>query len=273
MPFRRRFACLWCGRDWEVPSDEDLEGWAALCPDCLGKADQNGFLRDRLRTALRDRSAASAPAPTASSQPAAHDDWYLRRGRFSRGPLHDGPWGMELDEVTRWLDAIPLGGVIVELAAGSGWWSTLLAEKGELWIYDADGDALDAARKRLMAHGLLAHIHQQDPAAAADKRVDAVVASYVLGTARSEEQLAARIATVRGWLKPGGRFVFIEAQPAASDPIDGPAGRLWPRSPDALRRAIGEAGLVDAEIFHTQRAFVMGQALAPTPEGAARAPA
>lgn len=264
MPFRRSFACLWCGRDWEVRSDDDLEGWAALCPDCLGKADENGFLRDRLRTALRDRSVASTPATVAGSQPAAHDDWYLRRGRFSGGPLHDGPWGMELDEVTRWLDAIPLGGVIVELAAGSGWWSTLLAEKGELWIYDADGDALDAARKRLMAHGLLAHIHQQDPSAAADKQVDAVVATYLLSSTHGDAQLAARIATVRGWLKPGGRFAFIEAQPGVSEPIEGPAGSLWPRGPDTLRRALEDGGLVATTILQTQRAFVMGQAQAPT---------
>ena len=263
MPFRRRFACLWCGRDWEVRTDEDLEGWAALCPDCLGKADDNGFLRDRLRTALRDRSAAIAPPPPVSIEPPAHDDWYLRRGQFSRGPLHDGPWGMELDEVTRWLDAIPMGGVIVELAAGTGWWSTLLAEKGELWIYDADGDALDAARKRLMAHGLLAHIHQQEASAPADKQVDVVVASYLLGASPDEDHLAECITTVRGWLKPGGTFVFIEPQLAATDRIDGPAGPLCPRSAEALGRALEDCGLVLVEVGQTQRAFVMGRAQAP----------
>ena len=42
MPFRRRFDCLWCGQTWEARAESDLEGWAALCPECLGKADENG---------------------------------------------------------------------------------------------------------------------------------------------------------------------------------------------------------------------------------------
>ena len=174
MPFRRRFDCLWCGRTWGTRSDDDLEGWAALCPDCLAKADDNGFLRGRVRTALRDRSAAAERAP---GPPGDWEDWYLRRGRYARGPIHDGPWTMELDEVTRWVDGLTLGGVIVELGAGMGWWTGLLAEKGELWVYDSDGASLDAARTRLMAHGLLAHLHQRDPLATPDKQVDAVFAA------------------------------------------------------------------------------------------------
>ncbi len=226
MPFRHEFACLWCGQDWTVRSDDDLEGWAALCPDCLGKADDNGFLRSRLRTALRDRASAAMPGDAAAPPgpgrscrvPApnpiepAYDDWYLRRGRFSRGPLHDGPWSMELDEATRWLDGVPISGTIVELAAGTGWWSTLLAEKGELWAYDASGSALEAARQRLVAHGLLAHLHQRDPLLPADKQVDIVVSAYLLAGASTAVELRARVDIVRGWLKPGGTFVFLDAQ-------------------------------------------------------------
>jgi hypothetical protein len=61
--FRTSFACLWCGRTWRTRSASDLEGWAVLCPDCLGRAQENGFLRYRLRTALRERSRAEAGAP------------------------------------------------------------------------------------------------------------------------------------------------------------------------------------------------------------------
>lgn len=60
MVLRRRFACLWCGREWQVRSDADLEGWAALCPGCLAQAGDNGFLRLRLRRALRERASALA---------------------------------------------------------------------------------------------------------------------------------------------------------------------------------------------------------------------
>ena len=58
-----------------------------------------------------------------------YDDWYLRRGRYERGPIHDAAWNAELDTAGRWLDELPLRGRIVELAAGTGWWSPLLASR------------------------------------------------------------------------------------------------------------------------------------------------
>ena len=57
MPFRATFDCLWCGRPSAAASEADLTGWASLCVDCLERAQDNQFLRYRLRTALRERSA------------------------------------------------------------------------------------------------------------------------------------------------------------------------------------------------------------------------
>src|SRR5262249_11687765 len=152
MPFRDTFTCLWCGRRHTVRDPSDVEGWAQLCPDCVGRAGENGFLRFRLKAALAERSRAStkepsktAPAPSLRDEMVAYhaarapeyDDFSLRRGRYERGPLHDVAWQADLDTATRWLDAQPIRGQIVELAAGTGWWSPLLAQKGELWAYDA----------------------------------------------------------------------------------------------------------------------------------------
>ncbi|MFO7532647.1 MAG: class I SAM-dependent methyltransferase [Candidatus Limnocylindrales bacterium] len=272
MVFRRAFDCLWCGRAWEVRAAGDLEGWANLCPECLANADGNGFLRMRLRAALRDRAAAAATAvaPSAAAAPAAPaapgdwEDWYLRRGAFSRGPIHDGPWTMELEQVTQWLDQADRRGVIVELGAGMGWWTGLLAEQGELWLYDADGASLDAARARLLAHGLLAHLHQRDPLAPPDKAVDVVFAAYFLGRAESPEALRARLEVIRSWLRPTGAFLLVEARAAPDGvPIASPSGSLWPRDAGALRRAILDAGFASAEVQETRSAFVFGRALAP----------
>ncbi len=262
MALRRAFDCLWCGQPWKVRSDDDLEGWALLCSDCLGKADDNGFLRMRLRAALRER------ADAASSD--LWDDWYLRRGRFSLGPIHDGPWSMELEQVTRWLDGVVSGGVIVELGAGMGWWSGLLAEKGELWLYDDDGASLEAARGRLVAHGLLAHLHQRSPLAAADKTVDVVFTAYLLGAVNDAHALQTRLALLRSWLKPGGAFVFVEAKagpsapPVSLTPLSGPTGPLWPRDPESLSAALLDAGFSSVETGTTRSAFVYGRALAAT---------
>src|SRR5437867_6246059 len=71
MPFRESFDCLWCGRAWTTRSGADLEGWAGLCPDCLGRAQENPFLRFRLRTALAERGAGSAERKENDSPSAA----------------------------------------------------------------------------------------------------------------------------------------------------------------------------------------------------------
>ena len=152
------FDCLWCGRPTTTRSRDDLEGWAQLCPDCLGKAGDNGFLRFRLHrryasearrrpTRKRRRPGESPPqSPAAPPEDASprprprmveyyearapeYDDWYLRRGRYERGAIHDAAWNAELDAAGRWLDALPWAGEIVELAAGTGWWSPLLASQ------------------------------------------------------------------------------------------------------------------------------------------------
>lgn len=259
MPFRRRFDCLWCGRTWGTRSDDDLEGWAALCPECLSKADDNGFLRGRVRTALRDRAAA---AESTLGPHGDWEDWYLRRGRYARGPIHDGPWAMELDEVTRWVDGLGIAGTLVELGAGMGWWSGLLAEKGELWVYDSDGASLDAARTRLMAHGLLAHLHERDPLARPDKTVDVVFAAYLLGGAPSDETLDVRLQRITDWLKPGGSYVFVEAQGGGD--IDGPDGKLRTWDAEALGGHLVAQGFGPVEIGLTAGAFVYGEAITPS---------
>ncbi len=170
---------------------------------------------------------------------------------------------MELGQVTDWLDRSVSGGVIVELGAGMGWWTGLLAEKGELWLYDADGVSLEAARSRLLTHDLLAHLHQRDVLAAPDKAVDMVFAAYLLGGARTAPALEARLHAARSWLKPGGTFLFVEAQAGDDPSIDGPAGALWPRDAETLRRAILEAEFASVELGQTHGAFVFGRALAP----------
>jgi demethylmenaquinone methyltransferase/2-methoxy-6-polyprenyl-1,4-benzoquinol methylase len=292
---RATFDCLWCGRSWTTRSPDDLEGWAQLCPDCLGKAGENSFLRFRLRDAIVARGAASGekPAPATAELAPHHDslvdyyearageydDWYLRRGRYARGPIHDAAWNAELDGAGTWLDGLPIRGEIVELAAGTGWWSPLLASKGELSIYDAAPAPLDRARDRLLAHGLRAHIHVRDAWAEPDRPVDALFCGFWLShveRARTVEFLA----LARRWLKPGGVFAFIDSLP---DPQAGAADHPTPaddtsirrlddgreftivkvyREPAELEAALRDAGFATAQVATTGRFFVLGSATA-----------
>jgi SAM-dependent methyltransferase len=323
LPFLASFSCLWCGNAHTVRSPDDLEGWAQLCPDCVGKAGDNGFLRFRLRQALAERSAAArstgktaqtakavevadaaegsqvgttttTATPSPGVPPAAatatdpgrsmidyyearapeYDDWYLRRGRYARGAIHDAAWNAELDSAGRWLDGLPWSGEIVELAAGTGWWSPLLASRGELSLYDASPAALDRARERLVAHDLRAHLHVRDAWAEPDRAVDALFMGFWLSHV-PRERLADFLALAHRWLKPGGRLAAIDSLPDSSsgaadhaEPADDLAVRRLADgrefrivkvyyAPDDLAAALGAAGFDEIEVTTTGRFFVM----------------
>lgn len=59
MPYRATFDCLWCGTAHETRDPDALEGWAQLCPACVGRAGDNEFLRFRLKRAIEERAAAA----------------------------------------------------------------------------------------------------------------------------------------------------------------------------------------------------------------------
>jgi demethylmenaquinone methyltransferase/2-methoxy-6-polyprenyl-1,4-benzoquinol methylase len=294
VPYRPSFNCLWCGTAYVARGPDDIEGWAQLCPDCVAKAGDNGFLRFRLRDAITERGRAAVPAgvgPTAAdvgddelvayyeARAPEYDDWYLRRGRYERGPIHDAAWNAELDAAGRWLDGLPISGQIVELAAGTGWWSPLLAGKGELSIYDAADAPLDRARDRLLAHGLRAHIHTRDAWAEPDRAVDALFAGFWLSHV-SRDRLPEFLAITRRWLRDGGTFAFIDSlEDAQSGAADHPAptadrsirrlddGREFDivkvyYAPEELEAALRAAGFASAEVTTTGRFFLLGRATA-----------
>lgn len=304
MPFRARFDCLWCGAPHETRTPDDVEGWAQLCPDCVGRAGENGFLRYRLKSALAERAAtggghlAVADPPTAVAEQSAeavrsnpemvayyearapeYDDWYLRRGRYDHGPIENAVWQSELDRATLWLDTLVLGPVIVELAAGTGWWSPLLAQKGELWAFDAADAPLDRARSRLLAHRLRAHLHVRDAWAPPEREADSLFTGFWLSHVPRTD-LDAFLRVARGWLRPGATFAFIDSLP---DPRSGardhpsPAGDRSVRrladgrefeipkvfyEPRELETALLGAGFASAEVATTGRFFLLGRASA-----------
>jgi hypothetical protein len=277
---RERFTCLWCGSDWRTRGPDDLEGWAQLCPDCLASAGSNPFLRGRLRAGLEARGLGRAvheaaapkarlPAPAVPRGPvvqvasALPDDWFLRRGAFEQGAIHDTAWHAELDMVTRWLDGLPLAGRILESAAGVGFFSPLLAGKGELHASDPDAAALAIARRRLLAHHLLAHLHVRDPWArppAEEPPADALVASFLLGRVRGAG-LDTATQLLRDRLRDGGALAVIDLRP---DPAGGPPpGIAWSHhAPELLEAALVRGGFAELTLATTGRFFLVGSAIA-----------
>jgi demethylmenaquinone methyltransferase/2-methoxy-6-polyprenyl-1,4-benzoquinol methylase len=288
LSFQHEFNCLWCGRPYRPREDSDIEGYALLCPDCVGRAGENEFLRFRLKEGLRLR-AESSRAPRApdeelrvyyAARAGEYDDWFLRRGRYSRGAIADAAWAADLDTATLWLDAQQLGGEIVELAAGTGWWSPLIAQKATtLWLYDINEEPLEYARQRLVAHGLAAHIHVRDAWAEPDRQVDGLFCGFWLSHV-PRARLADFLALCRRWLKPGGRMAFIDSrldrESSASDHPP-PENDLSVRKlddgrtftivkvywrPEELETALAAAGFRDARVTTTSRFFLMGEATA-----------
>jgi demethylmenaquinone methyltransferase/2-methoxy-6-polyprenyl-1,4-benzoquinol methylase len=291
LTFHADFNCLWCGRPHKTRTDSDLEGYALLCPDCIGRAGENEFLRFRLREGLRIRAVGEKSEPVARSsdeelrayyaaRAGEYDDWFLRKGRYSRGVIADAAWAADMDAATLWLDAQPLSGEIVELAAGTGWWSPLLAQKATtLWLYDINEEPLELARQRLLAHGLAAHIHVRDAWAEPDRQVDALFCGFWLSHV-PRARLADFLALCRRWLKPGGHLAFIDSR---RDPESGAVDHPQPESdlsvrklddgreftivkvywqPAELEDALRAAGFAAANVTPTSRFFLTGAATA-----------
>lgn len=304
MPFRATFDCLWCGASHSTRGPDDLEGWAQLCANCVGAAGDDGFRRFRLRQGLLERSAAAraapgepAPSRADESRPSSrpdldaamvdyyqarapeYDDWYRRRGRYSHGPIHDAAWDAELDAAGTWLDGLPFAGEIVELAAGTGWWSPLLASRGELSLYDTSAAALELARERLVAHRLRAHIHVRDAWAEPDRQVDALFAGFWISHV-PDDRLPTFLELAARWLKPAGLLAVIDS---LDDPASGATDHPTPhdglsirrlddgreftvvkvhRTPAELAGRLSAAGFRDVSVRSTGRFFVLASARA-----------
>lgn len=289
MPFRASFDCLWCGSAHTCRGADDLEGWASICPACAGKAGENGFIRYRIRRGLAERGAARRPAlvtrdaqeleplpvPAPDGSDASgdavgremlayyearapeYDDWYLRRGRYSHGAEEDAAWAADLARAREWLQALPWRGEIVELAAGTGWWSPVLATMGSLTLIDAAEAPLRIARERLASLGLTAETVVRDAWAPPDRTVDGLFAGFWLSHV-PRERLAAFFALARAWLRPGGTFAFIDSM---LDPASGATDNPRPVDGVSIRR------LADGREFRIVKEFHAPEQLVSELEG------
>lgn len=210
-----------------------------------------------------------------------YDAWYRRIGRYRHGPSEDAAWTAELDEARVWLAGLALRGDVIDLAAGTGWWSPTLAATARLTLIDGTPAPLAIARERLSAAGF-ADVPTviRDAWLPPDRRVDGLFTGFWLSHV-PEARLGAFLGIARAWLRPHGRYAFIDSLPDPSsraidhpEPGDGIAirrlddGRSFSivkvyRSPEALSVALRSAGLRDVEVHATGRFFVLGSGRQP----------
>ena len=151
-------------------------------------------------------------------EPDALEAWYLNRAPYDRGPLAGATWQGEVDRAVLWLDALPFDGRIVELGAGIGFWTVLLASRGEVSAYDAREDRLTRARQRLLAHGMKAHLHPRGLLEGAEGAPAGLLLLPFLLSQLAAEPRARQVDVAHSWLAKGGRLAVIDLAPPNLDP-------------------------------------------------------
>jgi hypothetical protein len=137
---------------------------------------------------------------------------------FDRGPLAGATWQGEIDRAVLWLDALPYSGRAVELGAGIGFWTVLLASRGDVSAYDAREDRLTRARQRLLAHGLKAHLHPRNLLEGPEGEPAGFVLLPFLLSQLAAEPRAQQVEVAHSWLAKGGRLALIDLAPPNLDP-------------------------------------------------------
>ncbi|MFP5406914.1 MAG: class I SAM-dependent methyltransferase [Gammaproteobacteria bacterium] len=128
-----------------------------------------------------------------------YDEWFFRKGRYDRGPEHNGRWFAEVDEVAAALDAFLPAGKVLELACGTGLWTERLARHAEhVTAVDASAEVLALNRERM-----------------AGERGRRVAGTAVAGAALPEQPYppSARVDYVQAdlfaWAPQAGRFDVV----------------------------------------------------------------
>jgi SAM-dependent methyltransferase len=139
-----------------------------------------------------------------------YDDWWFRRGRYDRGVADNARWFAEADQVRAALDAFGARGRVLELACGTGLWSSELARSAEaLTLVDSSPEvlAINASRvQRPRLQRVRANIFDWQP----DDRFDVVFFSFWLSHVPLE-RFAEFWGLVESCLRPGGRAFFIDS--------------------------------------------------------------
>lgn len=79
-----------------------------------------------------------------------YDQWFLRRGRYDRGPEHRTEWFREIATLERALEPVIEGKEVLELACGTGLWThRLAARSSRVLATDAAPEMLSINRERL----------------------------------------------------------------------------------------------------------------------------
>jgi SAM-dependent methyltransferase len=139
-----------------------------------------------------------------------YDEWFLRQGRYDRGPEHRNQWFRDVAEIETALRSTVQGADVLELACGTGLWTRRLAENNRRIVaVDASPEVIAINRERVGSAKVdyhIADIFSWAPAA----RFDVVFFSFWLSHV-PPDRFEAFWTNVRTALRPGGQAFFIDS--------------------------------------------------------------
>jgi SAM-dependent methyltransferase len=207
-----------------------------------------------------------------------YDKWWLREGRFDRGPEANTRWFAETSELERVLARFDPRGEVLELACGTGLWTRhLVAYADRITAVDAAPEVLAINHARVgddRVRYVEADLFEWTP----DALYDACVFTFWLSHV-PEHRFDGFWGMVGRALKPGGRVFFIDSarteRSTAADHVlpgsgddtmtrrldDGREFQIVKRfyEPEALERRLGELGW-QASVGATPEFFIYGTA-------------
>ena len=136
-----------------------------------------------------------------------YDDWWYRRGRYTRDPERERRWLVDVAELEERLQRFAPRGDVLELAAGTGIWTRRLVPAADR-VVAVDANAETLALNTPAAELVLADIFGWRP----PQQFDVVFFSFWLSHV-PEERFAEFWALVRSALRPGGRVFLIDSGP------------------------------------------------------------
>jgi demethylmenaquinone methyltransferase/2-methoxy-6-polyprenyl-1,4-benzoquinol methylase len=144
---------------------------------------------------------------------AEYDQWWLRQGRYDRGPALNGQWFSEAAEVRSALQAFRPHGRILELACGTGIWTEQLAPYARrLTAVDGSAEMLAINAARVQSPGVSyvqADLFEWQPSSA--EQYDIIFFGFWLSHV-PPERFADFWRLVGACLAPGGRVFFVDSR-------------------------------------------------------------
>ena len=137
-----------------------------------------------------------------------YDDWWYRRGRYTRDPEHERRWLLDVAELEEHLRVFAPRGDVLELAAGTGIWTRRLVPSADR-VVAVDANAETLALNTPAAEVVVADIFSWEPT----QQFDVVFFSFWLSHV-PEERFAEFWSFVRSALRPGGRVFLIDSGPS-----------------------------------------------------------